>query len=377
MRTLVTTCLLAAAVMGCSAESPGPDPDDRQATARIDVLPAVVQPGPRPTRSPDGLLHVVSVRPVDPGSEVWLQELRSGSWETVARARQDEGGTATFPADAPGEVEVRALLPDDGVTSPPAEPRAWAPALQEEFDGAELDTSVWSYRQLGSYNPDGSRECSKSDESAVEVGAGVLRLSVLRDPERTGEDCVTQEDGTHGYYLNGHVSTDGRFAMAEGVFAARVRFQRERGQHGAFWLQREGVEQVPGDPAVSGAEIDVAEFFGEGYRDGGLASFVYHTDAEGEAVKTGGLWPAASRQLPADDAWWRRFHVFSVEWTADRYVFRVDGRETFRTAEGISGVPQFLVLSLLSSDWELAKIDDASLPSSMEVDWVRAWREGP
>ncbi len=371
------TCLVAAAVTGCSTEAaPDPGPQDRQVTVRIDVLPPVVQPGPRPAPSADGSLHVVSVRPVDPGGRVWWQESRNGTWRTVARARQDEGGTATFPVDAPGEVEVRALLPDAGVTSPPVEPRAWEPALREEFTGDELDRSLWSYRQLGSYNPEGSRQCSKSDKSAVTVGYGVLRLAVQRDPERRGERCVTQEDGTHGYYLNGHVSTDGRFAIKEGVLAARVRFQRERGQHGAFWLQREGVEQVPGDPGVSGAEIDVAEFFGEGYRDGGLASFVYHTDADGEAEKTGGLWPAASRQLPAGDAWWRRFHVFSVEWTADRYVFRVDGRETFRTTEGVSGVPQFLVLSLLSSDWELDKIDRTSLPSSMEVDWVRAWREG-
>lgn len=373
----MSTCLVAAAVTGCSAAPPDPGPQDRPATVRIDVLPPVVQPGPSPARSEEGLLHVVTVRPVEPGGSVWLQERRDGSWETVARARQDEGGTAAFPVDAPGEAEVRALLPDDDVASKPVQPRAWTSALQEEFDGDELDDSLWSYRQLGSYNPDGSRVCSKSDESAVTVGAGVLTLAVLRDPERAGEECVTPEDGTHGYYLNGHVSTDGRFEMEEGVLAARVRFQRDRGQHGAFWLQREGVEQVPGDPNVSGAEIDVAEFFGEGYKDGGLASFVYHTDAEGEAVKTGGLWPAASRQLPPGDAWWRRFHVFSVEWTADQYIFRVDGRETFRTDEGISGVPQFLVLSLLSSDWELGKIDDASLPSAMEVDWVRAWREGP
>jgi beta-glucanase (GH16 family) len=369
-------CLVAAAVAGCSAEEPRqPGGTGRQTTVSIEVLPPVAQPGPTPAASEDGLLHVASVRPADPGSEVWLQERRDGGWQTVARARQDEGGTATFAADEPAGADVRALLPDSDVTSRPVRPRSWSPALTEEFDGEQLDTSLWSYRQLGSYNPDGSRQCSKSDESAVAVGGGVLTLSVLRDPARTGEKCVTPEDGTHGYYLNGHISTDGRFELEEGVAAARVKFQRERGQHGAFWLQREGVEQVPGDPGVSGAEIDVAEYFGEGYQKGGLASFVYYTNADGEAEKVGGLWPAASRQLPAGDAWWRRYHVFSVEWTADRYVFRVDGRETFRTTEGVSGVPQFLVLSLLSSDWELGKIDDEALPSSMEVDWVRAWRE--
>ena len=41
---------------------------------------------------------------------------------------------------------------------------------------------------------------------------------------------------------------------------------------------------------------------------------------------------------------------------------------------GISGVPQFLVLSLLSSDWELKDLDQSTLPATMKVDWVRVWQ---
>ena len=254
-------------------------------------------------------------------------------------------------------------------------PRDWTTVFRDEFDGDRLDLSTWSHRQLGSYNPDGSRRCSASDESAVVVGGGVLELQVRRDPARLDDTCRTPEDGNHGYYLNGHVSTEETFSLDGGVAAARVRFQQGRGQHGAFWLQRAGdVEQVPGDPGASGAEIDVAEFFGEGYQQGGLASFVYYTAEDGASEKVGGLWPAATRALPEGDAWWRRYHVFSVEWTEDEYVFRVDGRETFRTSEGVSGVPQFLVLSLLSSDWELDRLDESTLPSGMQVDWVRAWQ---
>ena len=54
------------------------------------------------------------------------------------------------------------------------------------------------------------------------------------------------------------------------------------------------------------------------------------------------------------DTWWDNYHVFSVEWTPTEYVFRIDGRETWRTSEGISHHPQFLILSQLSSDYELA-----------------------
>jgi beta-glucanase (GH16 family) len=153
-----------------------------------------------------------------------------------------------------------------------------------------------------------------------------------------------------------------------------VKFPRERGQHGAFWLQRSGVAPVPGNPRASGAEIDIAEFFGKGYPSGGFASFVYYLNEDDENEKVGGLLPEATRDLPPGDAWWRSYHVFSVEWTPKRYVFRVDGREIGSIGKGVSGVEQFLVLSLLSSDYELGRINASSLPSTMEVDWVRVWQ---
>ena len=51
--------------------------------------------------------------------------------------------------------------------------------------------------------------------------------------------------------------------------------------------------------------------------------------------------------LPSDD-----FHVYSVEWSPKGCIFRMDGRETYRIAEGVSQVPQYFILSLLTADWE-------------------------
>lgn len=138
-----------------------------------------------------------------------------------------------------------------------------------------------------------------------------------------------------------------------------------------------GPTAIPGNPAKSGAEIDIVEYFGEGYPQGGLASFLYYLNSKNESEKVGGVWPKATRQLPPGDDWWRSYHVFSVEWTKKQYIFRVDEREIFRTKEGVSGVPQYLILSLLTSDWELPKLDKSTLPSTMHVDWVRVWQSQP
>ena len=252
-------------------------------------------------------------------------------------------------------------LQDRHVHSEPIHPDGWKVAFDDQFDGYSLDTTKWSYRQLGLLNP--GRTKAESSVDAVRVENGALNLGMLENPARPG------------YYLNGHVSTEQSFTFTYGVAAARVKFQKPRGMHGAFWMQAPTFGAVPGDAKQSGSEIDAVEYFGSTYPDGGLASFTYYRDKAGNSAKTGGLQTDASDALEHDDAWWKKYHVFSVEWTPDAYVFRVDGRETFRQTKNISGMPEFLVLSLLSSDWELPDLDKTQIPTDMKVDWVRVYQQ--
>ena len=67
--------------------------------------------------------------------------------------------------------------------------------------------------------------------------------------------------------------------------------------------------------------------------------------------------------------------MFSVEWTPKAYIFRIDGQETWRTTAGISGIAQYPILSLLSSDYELPNLGgEKRLPQHMYVDWVQLWQ---
>ena len=116
------------------------------------------------------------------------------------------------------------------------------------------------------------------------------------------------------------------------------------------------------------------EWFGHPTRNGGLTSFIYHPSKKGP-VKVGDFIDKPDRFLSSkSDAWWKRYHVFSVEWTPQVYIFRIDGKESWRTTAGISGVKQFPILSLLSSDYELDDLGgDKRLPQRMYVDWVQFW----
>lgn len=385
------------AVAGCTSEpeaSPEPsDPTSETPTGpepsatpeelpakqvRLDLFPGIDQPGRKPEKSRD---HVATatVKPASPGGEVLLQQRRGGGWKTISRAQQDGEGVSSYaltPTTGEGSTAYRAEVvnPDGARVRSKPESTSWTTIFREEFDGTSLDTSKWGYRSVGVYDLNDDKRCATSDPQAVVTSGGALTLQVRRDPNRAAERCVTPDNGTFDYYLNGRIDTEATFGFTYGLAAARVKFQRGPGQHAAFWLQRAGVPTVPGNPGVSGAEIDV-EYFGEGTKDGGLGTFVHYVGPQGDTIKLGRLLRGVTNALPPGDAWWKRYHVFSVEWTASEYVIRIDGREVFRTNEGVSGVEEFLILSLSTKDWELKKLDTSTLPSEMKVDWVRVWQQ--
>jgi beta-glucanase (GH16 family) len=246
----------------------------------------------------------------------------------------------------------------------------WKLDFDDEF-ASGLDTSTWSIRG-DVHDPASSRTCAKADPSMVTApGDGTLDLSVQRDTTFAADSCSwenpsTGASGTADYYLNSHIGTQGTYSFRYGIAAARVKFQKPQGMHGAFWLQDSGEAE-----GSVGAEIDTVEFFGKGFNKGGVASFVY--PSEGEEV--GGTQPDADAALKAPgDTWWDRYHVFSVEWTPKGYVFRIDGEETLRTKKGLSDRKVFVILSLLTSDWELKRMPESGA-GTMSVDWVRVWQD--
>ncbi len=311
---------------------------------------------------------VASVRPRRAGVRVTLQRRTRTGWTSVGAAVTDGYGLVSFTP--PGSTKVVASTDYRAVSASPrwstevARGEDWHLGFDDAFNRASLG-ALWTYRSLGVLSKGSGRRVSASSKAAVRVRGGVVDLQVRADPTRAG------------HYLNGHISTEATYSFRYGVAAARVRFQRPRGMHGAFWSQSRTVNAFPGDPKRSGTEIDIGEYFGNGYPGGGLASYVYHYDRSGENIKDGDVLPRAVTAVRSPSAFWRRFHVYSVQWSPAGYVFRIDGRVTFATDTAVSGADQFLVLSLLSSDWELPRLDKRLLPGTMTVDWVRVWQARP
>lgn len=308
---------------------------------------------------------LVAFRPARVGAGVTIQRLVGGSWKSVVTGgRQDSNGVFRFQTkagSANSPATFRAVTsPARGVAavySRPMRPTYFSDKWRDDFSGSALDGAKWQTRVQPRF---GRRLCSSPDPSMVKVGRGVVTLRIARTAERKTKTCP------YGYFKNAMIGTAEAtpgFSATYGFFAARMKFQAGRGQHGAFWLQ---------GPATNGAEIDVAEYFGDGRPDGGFANFVHYTDRSGALHSSGGT-KSVKTILGTGRSPSNSWHVYSVEWSPSGYVFRVDGTPTFSTNKPIvASAKEGLILSLLSSDWELPALNTTS--TSMSVDWVRAWQ---
>jgi beta-glucanase (GH16 family) len=231
------------------------------------------------------------------------------------------------------------VVPD--VLPPAPVGKVWTLAWHDEFDGAALDTSRWVYR------PDAKRRDGWWDRKAVTLdGRGHLVIETIKEGDA---------------YIDGCVTTQGRFEHAFGFYVARIQLQRQPGHWSAFWITGPGVASV-GDGARDGAEIDIME---KPWLDDRV-QHTFHWDGYGKDHQTQ---EKVARVPGVMDG----FHTFGLWWKPDEYVFFVDGNETWRSkAGGVCQVPEYMLLSDEVGAWggDIAK---ASLPDRFLVDYVRVY----
>ena len=240
-----------------------------------------------------------------------------------------------FCASATAAQEIGDTLP----SAPQG--KAWKLVWHDEFDGTKLDESKWVYR------PDGRRKDGWWDHKAVSLdGQGHLAIKTFQEG---------------GKFIDGCVTTQGKFEHRFGYYVARIRFQKQPGHWSAFWIICPGVNKV-GDEGRDGTEIDIME---KPWLDERV-QHTFHWDGYGKDHKTEGKLIKSPGIM---DGW----HTFAVWWKSDEYVFYIDGRETWRTrGGGPSQVPEYMLLSDEIGKWG-GDIRKAKLPDEFLVDYVRVY----
>ncbi len=164
-----------------------------------------------------------------------------------------------------------------------------------------------------------------------------------------------------GKYLDACIATQGKFEHSFGFYVARIQLQKQQGHWPGFWICGPGVEKV-GSQGRDGCEIDVME-------KPALDDRRSNTTCTGTAMARTTRRKARWSACPA--SWMASIPSPLVE--AGRYVFYVDGKETWRTQAGrVCQVPQFILLSDEIGSWA-GNIAKAKLPDRFVVDYVRVY----
>lgn len=349
--------------------------DVRKQTSELTALPPIAQQGPTPADPVDDAQVAARFSPARPGRAVRLERLTGDGWVPVQSGIQSPAGTAVFSVAEPATYRATAISTVGGLTAETTNTvttREWDPIFEETFSGTDLNFLVWT-DQTRENNPDGQRTCARVDSSTRRVADGVLHLGVGYDEARRGESCRYSSDrgpGSAPYLTNSQVATETSFAFTYGFAAARMKLQRGKGMHSAFWMLPDNV-LFP----VCDIEVDIMEFFGENPRAVNAIGAFLHQCSQGRPfTKHGGIFNESADLKPLGDTWWDSFHVFSVEWTPTQYVFRVDGAEFYRETRAISHEPANLILSMLTSDYELRNLTPDRMSQTAQVDWVRVYQ---
>ncbi|MBM0125830.1 glycoside hydrolase family 16 protein [Pimelobacter simplex] len=325
-----------------------------------------------------------------PRTAVRLQVRGDGRWATVAVRRSAANGRFSVTVPAPRRSRVfRAVAAGRasksrrvGSAGPPAPaglvdacgPRPQRPdgssydcTFHDEFDGTSLDRTRWTAQDTdltGVFTGQGG--CYVDNGRTIAVGGGTLRLTAtIHDrmflcgspyaPFPTRSEVAT-------------VTTTSRFTQTYGRFSARMRFSSATGSHAAFWLSPE--DHAYGKWPLSG-EVDVAEWYGN---DQTRVYPSVHYVGEGRQESTG-------RECPVPGAT-TGFHTYTVEWTPtvmrffydDQFCWSHSWVPTNVRAPAPFDKPFNLVLAQIwGSGWAARRLSSPRT-STLEVDWVRAWR---
>ena len=233
--------------------------------------------------------------------------------------------------------------------------KTWELSWSDEFDGEEIDWSVWSKTPRN--RSDWSNYMSGADELYdIREGKLVLRGIVNREhPEDSAR------------YLTGGIWGMGKQNFTLGRMDVRARFDSGGGFWPAIWMLGEDA----GWPVAG--EIDLMEHLNSD-------DIIYQTVHSGY-TQEGNKTPPPGATAPIDKS---SFNIYSVEVHPEELIFLVNDVVTHRyprlESEAVKQFPFgdrdfYLILSAqLGGNW-VGAVDPGDLPVEMEVDWVRYYRK--
>ena len=265
-------------------------------------------------------------------------------------------------------VEVFGVFLFNGALTPRGEPineqiladKGYRLVFEDEFDGAELDTTKWVYRA------NGSRRGGYNAPDQVKVKDGSLYISAqYRDQNNLPAD--TSANYGEGWYV-GMIMLKQKYKR--GYFEIKCICNDSPGFWSAFWIQADHPYDALSRGGVGGAELDIFESlnYGQRFKHNSVTQTVHCCR---ETTVPPALDSCNLGSFKGNDIY-HTYNTYGLEWTEDEYIFYINGVETARNAwaDGVSEVEEYVIVSLEIPEAEKLPTDK-SLTTDFIVDYVR------
>jgi len=254
---------------------------------------------------------------------------------------------------------------EENIIEPASQVDSWTLVWQDEFNGVgQVDSNKWEQPEYNRRNNDSGPDGWWLKEDAYLDGNSNLVIRARVIDNRNNDDDPFD-------YATGAIRSIGRFEQRFGKFEIRCQMPSLPGWWVAFWLMSPSVFVEDGS-GEDGTEIDIMEGFG--WTD--VIHHNLHWDGYGDAHRQDGF------NQPIEGIR-EGFHTFTLEWTAEEYIFFVDGEETYRTnAGGVSKVPAYVKITgelstqtgMMGEGWASEAIP-GYFPDYYVIDYVRVWAQ--
>ena len=271
-----------------------------------------------------------------------------------------------FPASLPAVLTT--LLLTLATASPRPAAAAWQLVWSDEFNGASIDSSKWTFETGNGNNGWGNREREyyTGRTNNAYVANGLLHI-------------VARLESTNGFpYTSARLKTQDLFSHTYGRFEFRARLPQGVGSWPALWLLGANITSVSW-PACG--EIDVMENNGTWFNQ--AQGTIHYSDASNNHLSQTALF-----SLPTSGDSVTNFHLYAIEWTTNSIKWLVDTNlvQTWTTWSSSTGpypapfnAPFFLLMNLAIGGNYLGNPTDAQInagtpfPIEMQVDYVRVY----
>jgi beta-glucanase (GH16 family) len=251
-------------------------------------------------------------------------------------------------------------------TQPAIDASRWKLVWSDEFDRAgALDANKWKC-EVGFIRNNEKQYYTKDRRENVRVEDGCLVIEARKERFE-----VPDKPGTFADYTAASVETSGMGEWKYGRIEVRAKIPTGRGMWPAIWMLPDSISKV-GWPACG--EIDIME--NVGYEPNKMHGTV-HTKAYNHVMKT-----EKNGTLMLERPW-ENFHIYAVEWSAQKIDFFIDDKLYFTFKNEGKGAdtwpfdqPFYLKINTaVGGNWGGQKgIDDAAFPNKFMVDYVRVYQ---